>query len=170
MNTVRRTFFVPALLFVLVLIVDRWVKWWTLRTLTPLGNPGREPVPGLLRLVYVENRGVAFGLFQNNSLLFAILSTAIIVGLIWRSWSWFAQAALLARASVALIIGGGVGNILDRVLYGFVVDTIHIIPLPMFQVFDVADIAISFGAVLLFVALWREDTQQRRAAQPVSDM
>ncbi len=160
---VRSKILNAALLITLVLIVDRLVKSWTLRTLTPVGNPGTEPVPGLLRFVYVENRGVAFGLFQNNSLLFAILSTVIIIGMVWRGWSWFLQADLLARTSVALIVAGGVGNIIDRVLYGFVVDMLHIIPLPIFQVFNIADLAISFGAVLLFVSLWREDVRHRAA-------
>ncbi len=169
---VRSKILPAALIITLVLIIDRLVKGWTLRTLTPVGNPGSEPVPGLLRLVYVENRGVAFGLFQNNSLLFAILATIIIIGMVWRGWSWFLQTDALARTSVALIVAGGVGNVIDRVLYGFVVDMITIIPLPIFQVFNIADMAISAGAVLLFISLWREDVRQRAALkrQTVDDV
>jgi signal peptidase II len=160
-----------ALIITLVLIIDRLVKSWALRTLPPLGSLGTEPVPGLLRFVYVENRGVAFGLFQNNSLLFAILSTLIIIGIVWRAWRWFLHADSMARTSAALIVAGGVGNIIDRVLYGFVVDMVNIIPLPIFQVFNVADLSISLGAVLLFISLWREDVRQRAAIkrQPVDD-
>jgi len=159
--TDRRKIIAPALLLVIVLIVDRLVKWWTLQNLVPVGNPGRESIPGLFKLIYVENRGVAFGLFPSNSLFFALLSTLIIVGLIWRSWGWFWRTDALARCSAALIVAGGVGNIVDRLLYGFVVDMFHIIPLPIFQVFNVADLAISTGAVLLFVALWREDAREK---------
>ena len=161
--TNRRKITIPALLLVFVLIVDRLVKWWTLQNLAPIGNPGRESIPGLFKLIYVENRGVAFGLFPDNSLFFAVLSTLIIVGIIWRSWGWFWRTDVLARCSAALIVAGGMGNILDRVLYGFVVDMFHIIPLPIFQVFNVADLAISTGAVLLFVALWREDAREKAA-------
>lgn len=154
----------PILLVVgLILIVDRLVKWWTLDTLTPLGSPGFESLGGLLRFVYVENRGVAFGMFQNNSLLFAVLSISVIIGAIWRSWGWFWRTSLLARLSAGLILAGGLGNIIDRLLYGFVVDMIHIVPLPIFQVFNIADMAISFGAVLLFICLWREDASHRAA-------
>lgn len=152
----------PILLVVaLILIVDRLVKWWTLDTLTPLGNPGFTALGGLMRFVYVENRGVAFGMFQNNSLLFALLSITVIIGAIWRSWNWFWRTSVLARLSAGLIVAGGLGNIIDRLLYGFVVDMFHIVPLPIFQVFNVADVAISLGAVLLFICLWREDASHR---------
>ncbi|HYF64503.1 MAG TPA: signal peptidase II [Herpetosiphonaceae bacterium] len=154
----------PILVVVaLVLVADRLVKWWTLDSLTPLGNPGIEALGGLLRFVYVENRGVAFGMFQNNSLLFALLSITVIIGAIWRSWGWFWRTSLLARLSAGLIVAGGLGNIIDRLLYGFVVDMIHIVPMSFFQVFNVADMAISFGAVLLFICLWREDAGHRAA-------
>ncbi len=146
----------------LILVLDRISKWWTLASLPQRGRAGIEPIPGLLRFTYVENRGVAFGLFQNNSALFALLSTIIIVGILWRAWSWLGHTSTIARISVALIVAGGIGNVIDRLLYGFVVDFIHIIPLPIFQVFNVADTAISLGAVLLFFTLWREDVRARR--------
>ena len=113
--TNRRKITIPALLLVFVLIVDRLVKWWTLQNLVPIGNPGRESIPGLFKLIYVENRGVACGLFPNNSLFFAVLSTLIIVGIIWRSWGWFWRTDVLARCSAALIVAGGMGNIIGVV-------------------------------------------------------
>lgn len=148
-----------------ILALDRWVKWWALDTLTPLGNPGHEPIPGILRLVYVENRGVAFGFLQNNSLLLGIMALGVIAFMLIRSRTWFGEAGLLGQISVAAIIAGGLGNIIDRFIYGFVVDMIHLIPLPIFQVFNIADMAISFGAVGLFITLWREDAAKRRSEQ-----
>jgi signal peptidase II len=160
----------PILVIGLVLLIDRLVKWWALDTLPPLGRNGIEALGGLLRFVYVENRGVAFGLFPNNSLLFALLSITVIAGAIWRSWGWFWRAAPLARVSAALILAGGMGNIIDRLRYGFVVDMVNIVPMQFFQVFNIADVAISLGAVLLFICLWREDASSRlRNAQPLPD-
>jgi signal peptidase II len=155
----------PILVIGLVLATDRLVKWWALAALPPLGRNGVEALGGLLRFVYVENRGVAFGLFPNNSLLFALLSITVIAGAIWRSWGWFWRAAPLARVSAALILAGGLGNIIDRLRYGFVVDMINIVPMQFFQVFNIADVAISLGAVLLFICLWREDASHRAATR-----
>ncbi|KPL79457.1 signal peptidase II [Herpetosiphon geysericola] len=154
-----------AAMLVAILALDRWVKWWTLDTLTPVGNPGTEPIPGILRFVYVENRGVAFGFLENNSLLLGILALGVIGFVLFRSRTWFRDAGLLGQTAVVAIIAGGLGNIIDRFAYGFVVDTFHIIPLPIFQVFNIADMAISFGAVSLFITLWREDAAKRRSQQ-----
>jgi signal peptidase II len=155
----------PILVIGLVLIADRLVKWWALDTLPSLGRNGIEALGGLLRFVYVENRGVAFGMFPNNSLLFALLSITVIIGALWRSWGWFWRATPLARVSAALILAGGLGNIIDRLLYGFVVDMVNIVPMQFFQVFNIADVAISLGAVLLFICLWREDAGHRAASK-----
>lgn len=146
-----------------VLGLDRLTKWWALDSLRPQGSA--DPICGLLRWVYVENRGVAFGLFQNNSGLFAVLALLVIIGIVWQSRRWLGSTGGLGQLSVALIVTGGIGNLIDRVLYGFVVDFIHLVPLPIFQVFNVADMSVSLGAVLLFITLWREDMRQRRASR-----
>lgn len=144
-----------------ILWLDRVIKWWTLANLTPLGNPGVEAVPNILRLVYVENRGVAYGFFAHNTFVLGIVSTMVIVGIMWKARHWFHHADPVARTAVALIVAGGMGNIYDRFAYDFVVDMFHLIPLPIFQVFNIADMAISFGAVFLFISMWREDAAKR---------
>ena len=146
-----------------LLILDRVTKWWALDTLRPPAGRMQEPWSGMLRLVYVENRGVAFGLFQNFSELFVVLASVVLVFVIWQARVWLQTHGVLARVCIALIVAGGLGNILDRLLYGYVVDFIHLIPLPIFQVFNFADAYISCGAVLLFIMLWREDARQRAA-------
>ncbi|HEY1014663.1 MAG TPA: signal peptidase II [Herpetosiphonaceae bacterium] len=160
----------PLALALAALALDRYVKVWTLGRFDSPGA-GFDPIPGLLRLTYVENRGVAFGLFQNNSTLFGIIAVLIIAGVMAYANRWFWQTSLLGRASLALVLAGGLGNVIDRLRYGFVVDTIHLIPLPVFQVFNIADAAISLGAVGLFWTLWREDARQRReqAAAKISE-
>lgn len=152
-----------------MLLLDRLVKWWTLANLTPRGNPGFDPIPGILRFVYVENRGVAFGFLAHNTLLLGVAATCVILGMMWKARHWFQDADLVAQIAVALIVAGGFGNIYDRFAYGFVVDMIHLIPLPIFQVFNIADMAISFGAVFLFIMMWREDAAKRKATSTPSE-
>lgn len=157
-------------LIIAILMLDRWVKWWTLAHLAPLGTPGIDVVPNILRLIYVENRGVAYGFFAHNTFILGIVSTLVILFILWKARHWFSHADVVARTAVALVVAGGIGNIYDRFAYDFVVDMLHLIPLPIFQVFNIADMAISFGAVFLFISMWREDAAKRREAQASSEI
>jgi signal peptidase II len=110
-------------------------------------------VEGVFELRYTENRGIAFGLlhdFEHTALPWvlgfgALAATAAILVHWWRRRS----ASLLEQASYAAIIGGSVGNGLDRLNDGTVVDFLHVSGWP---VFNVADVAIAAGAVLLILA------------------
>lgn len=154
----------PVLVGITVLALDQWLKGWALRALGT--GTSMEPVGGVLRLVYVENTGVAFGLFAGASALLGVVAALVILGVLWHARLWLHTASLLARLSSACIVAGGVGNIIDRIRHGFVVDFLHLIPLPIFQVFNSADVAISVGGVGLFIALWRADRTAAPAAQP----
>ena len=95
-------------------------------------------------LVYVENSGAAFGLFQNNVLVLSIVAIAVTITLVFllvfyrshTAWSLLAGAMLLA---------GGIGNIIDRIRFGFVVDFIHVLFFPF--IFNFADCCITVGTV-----------------------
>lgn len=150
---------ISVVLGVSILILDQALKSWALRTLGT--GTIREPLDGVLRLVYVENTGVAFGFFAGYSALLGVLAGLIIIGMLWGARRWLRTAGLLAHLSTACLVAGGIGNILDRIRYGFVVDFLHLIPLPLFQVFNSADVAVSVGAVGLFIVLWRDDRQRR---------
>ena len=107
-------------------------------------------VSGALSLKYVENRDIAFNAFQrlgleHSPLLLAALATvamlgAIVIGLRSHAWS--------VRVALGLIVGGALGNLVDRLARGYVVDFIQIHGWP---VFNVADIAVCAGALLLVI-------------------
>ncbi len=162
----RATVSLPILIGLSILIVDQGLKSWVLRTL--IDGTVRDPIPGVLRLVFVRNTGMAFGLFHGYSALIGVLAGLIIVGMLWWTRHWFHTASRLAQLSTATLAAGGIGNLLDRVQHGYVVDFLHLPMLPIFQVFNSADVAVSFGALGLFVALWQED-QRTRASGAVSD-
>jgi signal peptidase II len=134
-----------------ILALDRWTKIWA-STHLPYNQP--QPVLGdFLRLTYTRNNGVAFGIGQNTGFpyyIFSILAVAAIVWLFVRHPA-HPTGRLLA---FALILGGAIGNLIDRVTRGEVVDFIEVgVSRWHWPVFNVADCAVSVG-VILFALTW----------------
>lgn len=105
---------------------------------------------GVFDLTYVENRGAAFGLGQGYGWLFAVLTVILSCGILWLLFSTRRFRHPLAVASGMLIVAGGIGNLIDRVGRGFVVDFLYF-KLIDFPVFNVADCCVVIGAILLAV-------------------
>ena len=114
-------------------------------------------VPHLLDFVFVRNTHGAYGLFGDQPwFLIAISFVAFVV--IFLSFRERAQHSRFIASALGLVLGGAIGNVIDRLHYHFVVDFIRIIPLPIFEVFNIADSAISIGIVLiLLISLTRSD-------------
>ena len=107
-------------------------------------------IPGVLRFTYVENRGMAFGMLADHRWVFMVFSVIgiALVGV----YLWFYVKGLLGRTALALIIGGGIGNMIDRVAYGFVVDFIDFYLFDFWVwVFNIADSAVCIGAGLFML-------------------
>lgn len=136
----------PWLLLSAVLVVlDQLVKDWVQQAIPLYGV--KPLLPGVLELTYVQNTGAAFSIFREHTWLLALVSAMasvmILVLLLRRT-----MPGLLAQLSLALILGGAVGNLIDRALHGYVVDMFNL-QFMDFAVFNVADIGISVGGVLL---------------------
>jgi signal peptidase II len=101
-----------------------------------------------LTLRYVENRGIAFGLFSDLGLV-VVFGTLVVGGLLFYFMLHVEPEDLLTIAGGALITGGALGNLVDRVTYRYVVDFISV---PRWPTFNVADIAITVGVALVLVA------------------
>lgn len=130
-----------------------------------------DPVPvwgDFFRLTYIFNKGAAFGLHLGDASRFIFMGLAIVAVvvllLMYRGTPWAQRARLLAIASVT---GGAIGNLIDRVRWNRgVVDFLDFgIGNVRWPVFNVADIAVTCGAVLLAISLWREETESERAAR-----
>ena len=133
---------VAALDFVIKCIVSRSM---TVGSSIPL-------LPGL-RLTYVQNRGMAFGMLSDSRGVFLILSTVMIAAL-----TYFIACkkgyARMVYVSMAFALGGGIGNMIDRIAYGYVIDYVDFYPIPAWiWVFNLADAAICVGVVLFAVYL-----------------
>ncbi|SDY41205.1 signal peptidase II [Tindallia californiensis] len=102
-------------------------------------------IEGFFHLRYLENRGAAFGLLQDRQLFFLVITT-VIVG--WIFWFLIKNPKMnrLLVISLSLISGGAIGNFIDRLFFGYVVDFFDFLVWP---VFNIADIAIVIGQVLL---------------------
>jgi signal peptidase II len=109
------------------------------------GGRSVELLGGAVRLDYTRNTGAAFGILQTGGLVFALVAAAVAVGILL-SYRRIGQAPGLVQSALALILGGAVGNLIDRVRLHYVVDFID---LRWWPVFNLADSAIVVGVVLL---------------------
>jgi signal peptidase II len=147
-----------------VLIADQLTKAWATATLKPVVY--MEVLPGLFRLSYATNRGVAFSLFADSRLdIRWVLSAVSLVAALFVI-GYFRRAPAdrpLLNVSLALLMAGIIGNMVDRVRLGEVVDFIelHWHGLYSWPTFNVADSAICVGAVLLALEMLREEKAAR---------
>ena len=109
-------------------------------------------VDGLFHLTYVRNTGAAFSSFQNMQWLFAIVFVTLTVAIIWDFVKKSMPFTTLERWLIVCIYAGGLGNMIDRVRFGYVVDMIEV-EFMNFAVFNVADCFITCGCILLMVHL-----------------
>jgi signal peptidase II len=142
----------------LVVVLDQLTKRAVVASFMP--DESRTVVPHGLWLTYVQNHRGAFGLFGAHPLLLA----AIAVGVVLLFYFWYRQegATPLTHVAFGCILGGAVGNIIDRMRFGYVVDFID---LRWWPVFNVADSAITIGVALLLVRMLFHD-RRRSAATP----
>lgn len=131
-----------AIFGVLALILDQWVKYWTAGNLV-YGAEAKEFIPGLLNLINVHNTGAAFSFLSgaNAGKFFIILAVAFAVIIILGLATNFISGKL-ARWSAVFVAAGGIGNAIDRALYGYVQDMFQFDFAKNFPVFNVADIFI----------------------------
>ena len=140
-------------------MLDQITKWLAVEYLIPIGTV--PIIKDALHLTYVENPGAAFGMMQNSRWIFLLVSTVAIIAIIIYLTK-FAPKNKLALLSLAFILGGGIGNMIDRVALGYVVDFIDF-RLINFAVFNVADSFVCVGAALLIIyVLFIEGKENKR--------
>ncbi len=136
------------LLMISIIFADQLTKWIAVISLK--GNESFRLIDGVFHFTYVENRGSAFGMLKDQRWVFMTVSTVAIIGFLAFLVIYYKKLSNLARCSISFIIAGGIGNMIDRVLLGYVVDFFDF-ALINFAVFNVADSFVSVGAVLFCV-------------------
>ena len=127
-----------------VLLLDQATKAWAQHALSDIVS--LPVIPGFFHLTLVHNSGVAFGLFQDQSLLVFCGVLVILGGLFWVILRKQALRRGAAAGSLGLILGGALGNLIDRIRFGGVVDFLDF---QVWPVFNLADSCITVGAVWL---------------------
>ena len=135
----------------LVVILDQLSKLWI-----DANRPQIQLLPGVLDLVYVENTGAIFGLVHSHTELFIALGIAASV-IILVFLYYFPPATNVGMLSFALILGGAVGNLIDRIRLGYVIDFIsfHVHELFHWPAFNIADAALTVGILMLIYYLYK---------------
>ncbi len=145
-------------LFAGTILLDQLTKVWVVAALKPVGSVWIWE--NVLRFTYVENTGAAFGILTEHRWVFLVFSVAAIGGI---------AAYLIARrpkglgaAALVMIAGGGVGNMIDRLRLGYVVDFMDVTCIPGWKfVFNAADTFVCVGCGLLFLALILAERKER---------
>lgn len=148
------------LIIVLGLILDRFTKVWALNSLSKV--PEIVLVKDFFSFSYLENRGAAFGIFQNKILFLTLITFIVMLAIVYYLIRYKPNSKLL-RISLALILSGAIGNLIDRVGYKYVVDFImlHYKEAYYFPTFNVADMLVVTGTALLAIYLMKEDNNGR---------
>lgn len=141
-----------------VLAIDRLCKLFALQALAPHGV--QEAIPDVLSWAFVKNTGAAFGLLSGSWLL-PLLTAALMIALLIILLRSPAMESLL-RAGLWLIIGGGLGNLYDRLAYGYVIDFIRL-DFVNFAVFNPADIFVCIGAALSALSILATEARRKKA-------
>lgn len=129
--------------------LDQWTKALAVEHLA--GQRDIDLIPGVLTLHYLENRGAAFGILQNQQWIFVLIAAVFFLAATAAYWKMPKTRHYLPMHILAVTItAGAVGNVLDRIRLNYVVDFVYI-SLINFPVFNVADIYVTVSAVLFFI-------------------
>jgi len=152
----NKTMWLWIIISILVIAGDQLTKQLVISYIGPYDTI--SVIPHVLDFVYVKNTGAAFSIFAGKTWFLALISLFVCIGLIYYLIRYKPEHKLFI-SSIALVLGGAAGNLIDRAFRGSVVDFIEVIFIE-FPVFNVADIAITVGAVLLMVYVIFFDREQ----------
>lgn len=150
----RRSLLVAAITIPSVIVLDQLSKWLIWNTYGPAGDLIEdEYLGGLLTFHFVRNTGSAFGLFQGQTGILTV-ATFLAIGFLVVFFIRNARESALVALALSLLVGGAIGNLIDRMRLGYVIDWIK---LPNWPTFNVADSSITVGVILLFAAILYQD-------------
>jgi signal peptidase II len=170
MSLARRNDLIMVATGIMVIFLDQLVKLWITQYFHGQAGPSISLVGNILMLIYDKNSGVAFSLLEGQESLYIFVALAVAV-VVWLYWRFRDSPSVLTKVVFGLILGGAIGNLIDRLRLGYVVDFIHF-QIPSigfsFAVFNVADSSITVGVILLIVVLMSSSRPATDSAQQPS--
>ena len=158
------TYLLMSIFAAAVVALDQFTKYLTLQNIPLYGHV--DFIPGFIGFTYVQNRGAAFSMLQDAQWLFALIFVLIAVFIFWEFSGKRWPFTTFERWLIVAIFAGGIGNTIDRLRFGFVVDMIQT-EFMDFPIFNVADCFICCGCIALMVHLvffnkgfWKEDKKK----------
>lgn len=150
-----------VLIFTAILVlIDQMSKYLVVEFLKD--QPPIVVIEDVLNFFYVENRGAAFGIMQDMRLFFIIITIAIVLAILFILFKNYKNNSLLFNISLALILGGAIGNFIDRFRLHYVVDFISFRIFGYdFAVFNLADVFIVIGTILLAIMILLYENPKR---------
>ncbi|WP_430002761.1 signal peptidase II [Metabacillus fastidiosus] len=150
------------LIAILIIGIDQWTKWLIVANMK-LG----ESITVFENLLYItshRNRGAAWGILEGQMWFFYIITAAVVIGLVYYMQKYVKNNVLMG-ISLSLMLGGAIGNFIDRVFRGEVVDFIHTYIFSYnFPIFNVADSSLCVGVGLLFIQMILDGKKEKEKA------
>ncbi len=129
----------------LLTALDQWTKYLALTFLS--GKPSIVLIPNVFELHYLENRGAAFGIFQDKQIFFIVLTIIYLIGSVWVYFRIPAEKKYALLHTVLIILtAGAMGNFIDRILHHYVIDFFYFSHID-FPIFNVADIYVKYSSL-----------------------
>ncbi len=142
-----------------VVLLDQYTKQLVVKMLKPIGS---YPLwKDVFHLTYAENTGAAFGILKDARWVFMVLSSIAIIGIIIYMIVESGRISAFAGTALAFIAGGGIGNMIDRIKVGYVVDFFDF-TLINFAIFNVADSFVTIGAAMMILYLLVTEIKQAK--------
>lgn len=153
------------LVALILILVDQWTKWLVVKHME-LGERISVADPYLGFLSH-RNRGAAWGILEGQMWIFYIVTTVVIIGILYY-FHKHAQNQPLFQLGLMVLLGGAIGNFIDRLFRGEVVDFVDVL-IPVinyeFPIFNVADAALTVGVILIFIFILLDERKQKKVNQ-----
>ena len=158
MDKALKKYILPILSVIAIIVIDQWTKLLTLKYVKD--TEGFYIINKILRIFFVRNEGMAWGMLQNKQVLFIILTPIVLVALMYFYYKLpFEKKFIIARICLLCLCGGAIGNLIDRIFngeklfHGYVVDMIYV-EIINFPVFNIADSFITVGFALMIFSMF----------------
>lgn len=148
-----------TIIAIILVVMDQIVK---VVVSTKLYNSTISLIPHVLNLTYVQNTGAAFGIGSNSTSMFIAVNIVIIGLIAYFIYSKKEEISNSILIALYLIIAGGISNLIDRIIRGFVIDYIDILQLIKYPVFNLADVFIVMGCIVIAIYIIKDNIVKKK--------